>query len=125
MVWIPSVEYIESLFEDQIKIGNLMNRQGLMSTLDKVKWGIPFQDVPTIWDQVTIFYKEIIEHHYFSDGNKRIGSLLAFIFLYKNGYEFSPPQGEILRTTLQVAQGLRSFDQIKIWFQSNSIKVYK
>jgi len=48
---------------------------------------------------------------------------LAFIFLYKNGYDFSPPQGEILQTTLDVAQGLRTFEQIKIWFQSNSIKV--
>lgn len=125
MVWIPTIEYVESLFEDQIKIGELLNRQGLLSTLDKVKWGIPFQEIPTIWDQVTILYKEIIEFHYFSDGNKRISSLLAFIFLYKNSYEFSPPQGEILQTTLEVAQGLKTFDQIKTWFQSNSIKVYK
>ncbi|MHA1257706.1 MAG: type II toxin-antitoxin system death-on-curing family toxin, partial [Promethearchaeota archaeon] len=103
MVWIPTIEYVESLFKDQIKAGNLMNRQGLLSILDKVKWGTPFQDIPTIWDQVTTLYKEIIEFHYFSDGNKRIGILLAFIFLYKNGYEFSPPQGEILQTTLDVA----------------------
>jgi len=125
MVWIPTIEYVESLFKDQIKAGNLMNRQGLLSILDKVKWGTPFQDIPTIWDQVTTLYKEIIEFHYFSDGNKRIGILLAFIFLYKNGYEFSPPQGEILQTTLDVAQGLKTFEQIKIWFQSNSIKIYK
>ena len=125
MVWIPTIEYIESLFKDQIKARKLMNRQGLLSILDKVKWGTPFQDIPTIWDQVTILYKEIIEFHYFSDGNKRIGILLAFIFLYKNGYEFSPPQGEIFQTTLDVAQGLKTFEQIKIWFQSNSIKSYK
>ena len=84
MVWIPSVEYIETLYEDQIEVGDIINRQGLISTLDKTKWGIPFQDVPTIWEKVTILYKEIIENHYFSDGNKRIGSLLAYIFLSKN-----------------------------------------
>ena len=97
-----------------------MNLQGLLSTLDKVKWGIPTQEIPTIWDQVTILYKDIINSHYFSDGNKRISSLIAFIFLLKNGYEFSPPQGDILNFTLKVAQNLRSFDEIKQWFQSNS-----
>jgi len=120
--WVPSVEYIETLLEDQIKAGHLMNRQGLISTLDKVKWGIPFQDIPTIWDKVTILYKEIIENHYFSDGNKRIGSLLAYIFLFKNGYEFSPPVGEIYRITMEVAQGLKKFDEIKEWFKTNSKK---
>ncbi|MBA7649931.1 hypothetical protein ES703_57730 [subsurface metagenome] len=123
MIWIPTVEYVEELIKDQIKVGQLMNRQGLMSTLDKVRWGIPFKDAPSIWDQVTILYKEIIESHYFSDGNKRIASLLAYIFLYKNGYEFSPPEGELYRVTLDVAQGLKSFEVIKDWFKTHSIKV--
>lgn len=123
MVWIPTMEYVESLYEDQIKAGKLMNRQGLMSTLDKVKWGIPFQNVPTIWDQATILYKEIVENHYFSDGNKRLGSLLSYIFLFKNSYEFSSPHGEILSITLEVAQGLKSFKEIKEWFQTNSRKI--
>lgn len=122
MVWIPSVEYIETLYEDQIEVGDLINRQGLISTLDKVKWGIPFQDVPTIWEKVTILYKEIIENHYFSDGNKRIGSLLAYIFLSKNGYEFSPPIGEIYKITMDVAQGLKNFLEIREWFKMHSKK---
>ena len=123
MVWIPSSEYIEALFNDQIKTGHLINRTGLISTLDKVKWGIPFQDTPTIWDRATILYKEIIEHHYFSDGNKRIGSLLVYIFFYKNGYEFSPPKGEVYQITMEVAQGLKEFDEIKEWFKINTKKI--
>jgi death-on-curing family protein len=125
VVWFPSIEYIIKLSDHQIKSGKLMNRQGLLSTLDKVKWGVPFQDTPTIWDQVTILYKEIIDGHFFSDGNKRISSLLSFIFLYKNEYEFSPPRGEILSFTLEVAQGLKSFDEIKNWFHSNSKRIKK
>lgn len=123
MVWIPSAEYIIALLENQIKTGKLMNLQGLISTLDKVKWGIPFQNFPTIWDQVAILYQELVENHYFSDGNKRIGSLLAYIFLFRNNYEFSPPQGEILSFTLEVAQNLKSFEEIKKWFQLNSKKM--
>lgn len=123
MVWIPSIDYIIALFEEQVTAGKLMNRQGLLSTLDKVKWGIPFQEIPTLWDQVAILYKELIEGHFFSDGNKRISSLLACIFLIKNGYEFSPPQGEILSFTLDVARELKSLEEIKDWFQTNSIKI--
>ena len=123
MIWIPTVEYVEELFKDQIKVGQLMNRQGLISTLDKVRWGIPFKEAPSIWDQVTILYKEIIESHYFSDGNKRIASLLAYIFLYRNGYEFSPLEGELYRVTLDVAQGLKSFEVIEDWFKTHSKKV--
>jgi len=123
VIWIPTVEYVEELFKDQIKVGQLMNRQGLISTLDKVRWGIPFKEAPSIWDQVTILYKEIIESHYFSDGNKRIASLLAYIFLYKNGYEFSPLEGELYRVTLDVAQGLKSFEVIEDWFKTHSKKV--
>ncbi len=87
-----------------------------MSTLDKVRWGIPYQNVLTIWYQVTILYKEIVENHYFSDGNKRIGSLLAYIFLFKNGNDFSPPLGEIYNITSEVAQVLKSFEDLKDWF---------
>ncbi len=123
MAWIPSVEYIETLFEGQIKAGHLINRQGLISTLDKVKWGVPFQDAPTIWDQVTILCKEIKENHYFSDGNKRIGALLAYIFLFKNGYEFSPIEDEIYSITMNVAQGLIEFEKLKEWFNKNSRKI--
>ena len=122
MVWIPSVEYIIVLFKDLIENEDIMNRQGLISTLDKVKWGIPSQDLPTIWDQATILYKEIIENDYFSDGNKRISVLITYIFLDKNGYEFSPPSGEILNFTLEVAQGLKTFEEVKNWFKQNSKK---
>ena len=123
MVWTPSIDYIIVLFEDQIKNQRLMNRHGLISTLDKVKWGIPTQGIPTIWDQVTILFKEIIENHYFSDGNKRMGVLLAYIFLSKNGYKFSPPIDEIFSITMAVAQGLKKYDEIKNWFQQNSKKL--
>ncbi len=77
MVWIPSVEYIIVLFEEEIKTAQLINRQGLMSTLDKVRLGIPFQNVLTIWDQVTILYKEIVENHkYFNDNITLLRNIL-------------------------------------------------
>lgn len=121
-MWFPSVEYIFTLFNDQIGTGTLMNRNGLISTLDKVKWGIPFHDAPSIWEQTAILYKEIVENHYFSDGNKRIGILIAYVFLSKNGYIFSPNIGEIYNITMDVAQGLKTFHELIEWFKKNSKK---
>ncbi|MFX1237433.1 MAG: type II toxin-antitoxin system death-on-curing family toxin [Promethearchaeota archaeon] len=123
ITWEPSVDYIIALFNDQIKSGTLMNRKGLMSTLDKVKWGLPFKGQPSIWEKVAILYKDLIDGHYFSDGNKRIGSLMAYIYLSKNGFEFSPPIGEILSFTLEVAQGTKSEKEILDWFKTNSRKI--
>jgi len=122
MTWIPTIEYIIHLADELIKSSVIMNRAGLISTLDKVTWGIPTQGLPTIWDQVSILFKEIVEQHYFSDGNKRIGIIIAYIFLKKNGYDFSPPKGEIFSVTMAVAQGQKSYEEIKAWFIENSKK---
>ena len=120
MTWIPSVEYILSLYEQKIEEPILINHAGLQTTLDKVKYGIPYRKKPTIWEQVTILYKEIVENHYFHDGNKRIGVLIAYIFLQKNGYDFNPPEGEIFDVTMEVAQVKKEFDEILSWFSKNS-----
>ena len=125
MSWIPSIEYIVELLKHQIKDAQLMNRDGLNSTLDKVKWGIPTQDIPTIFDQVTILCQEIIEYQYFADGNKRMGILLAYIFLQKNGYEFSPPKEEIFSVPMAIAQGRINSNKLKEWFLTNSREITK
>ena len=123
MIWIPTIEYILNIFKEKIGKSILMNNSGLKATLDKVQWGIPFQPNPTIWDRVTILYKNIVEEHFFADGNKRIGLLLAFIFLNNNGYDFITSNDDAYKITLEVAQGLKTYEEIKVWFKSNSKKI--
>lgn len=123
MIWIPTIEYILNIFKEKIGKSILMNNSGLKATLDKVQWGIPFQPDPTIWDRVTILYKSIVEEHFFADGNKRIGLLLAFIFLNNNGYDFITSNDDAYKITLEVAQGLKTYEEIKVWFKSNSKKI--
>ena len=122
VTWIPTIDYILEVFNDQINHPRLVNRGGLISTLDRVIWGIPSQGIPTLWERAAFLFKDIVENHYFFDGNKRIGILIAFIFLSKNGYEFSPPKGEIYSVTIEVAQGLKDFDQVTEWFRKNSFR---
>ena len=64
-----------------------------------------------------------MENHYFSNGNKRIGILIAYIFLEKNGNEFSPSKGEVFSVTMDVAQGLKNYEESKEWFIKNSKKL--
>ena len=123
MTWFPSLDYVVELYRKTIGKPFLMNRGGLATSLDKSMHGVPFHDPPTIWDSVTILFKEIVENHYFDDGNKRIGILLAFLFLEKNGYEFSPPTGDVFDVTMAVAQGAKTADEIKEWFVRHSIAV--
>ena len=119
MTWFPTIDYINELFKEWIDPPILMNSAGLESTLDKVKWGLPMHDMPSIWDSAAILYLDIVEQHFFSDGNKRIGSLLLFVFLVKNGFAFNPPVGEIFETTMEIAMGNKKFDAIVQWIKKN------
>lgn len=123
-MWFPSIEFILQIYKRYISESpkTLINIQGLKATLDKSKFGIPYHPLPSIWDSVTILYKEIVENHYFIDGNKRIGSLIAVLFLNFNEFQFTPPVGDIFKITMNVAQLKISFEDIKNWFQQNSEK---
>lgn len=123
MIWLPTIDYLLKLFEENIEKPILMNIAGLEATLDKAQWGIPYQPEPTIWDRVTILYKGIVEDHYFADGNKRIGLLLAYIFLDNNGYDFITTNDDAYEMTMKVAQGLKTYEEIKEWFNNNSKKL--
>jgi len=121
LIWIPTIDYILKLCEEVvIKNPNLIHRGRLESTLDKVQWGIPFHSEIDIWDRATILYREIVEDHYFQDGNKRIGLFITSVFLAKNGYDFITSNDDAYEMTIQVAQRLKTFEEIKNWFRRNS-----
>jgi death-on-curing protein len=85
-----------------------------------MRWGIPTQRQPSIWDSVVILFKDVVEQHFFLDGNKRIGILLADLFLYRNNFSLDPAVGEIFRITIETAQGNVSYGELKKWFEQNS-----
>lgn len=82
--------------------------------------GIPFQGPPSLWDQATILFHDLIQGHYFVDGNKRIGLAMAFALLEKNGYEFRPEAEETYLWPMAVARGQKKAEEIRYWFRSNS-----
>ena len=47
----------------------------------------------------------LVKNHPFVDGNKRVGTVAALIFLDLNGLELNAPQDDLAEMALAVAQG--------------------
>jgi prophage maintenance system killer protein len=49
-----------------------------------------------------------------------IGFIISVIFLNKNGYFFNTSNEDVYDMTIKVAQGEKSFEEIKKWFMDHS-----
>ena len=58
----------------------------------------------------------IVENHPFVDGNKRVGTMSALVFLELNGYDFDASDDELTGVVLQVASGKISKDSLSEFF---------
>jgi len=61
----------------------------------------------------------IVMNHPFLDGNKRTGSLAAYMFLQMNDIDFEPDEIEFQDITLACASGAASKEQIVEFFRRN------
>lgn len=122
MIWIPTIELIEIIYEKQIGIPvEYTNKQQLESALDTLKWGLPFKNTElTIWEKAAILMRNIVQFHVFVDGCKRIGIHTVYIFLKKNGINLVPNDPEeIFRFPMAVVKGELSIEQMQEWFKIN------
>ncbi len=77
---------------------------------------------PTIPDMATAYLFHIVENHPFLDGNKRVGTMSALIFLELNGYDFDASDKELTEVVLQVAGGKMSKDGLSLFFRQYSCR---
>ena len=75
---------------------------------------------PAIPDMATAYLFHIVENHPFLDGNKRVGTMSALIFLELNGYDFDASDKELTEVVLQVAAGKMSKDALSLFFRQHS-----
>lgn len=57
----------------------------------------------------------LISNHGFVDGNKRVGTLAALVFLDNNGLEELPDAGELEKAAFGVARGEMTRDELVSW----------
>ena len=63
----------------------------------------------------------ITQNHPFYDGNKRTAAMASLIFLDVNNVTTLPSPGELEKTTLSVASGKTSKDQLITWFHEQIV----
>ena len=75
---------------------------------------------PTIPDMAAAYLFHLVENHPFLDGNKRVGTMSALVFLELNDYDFDATDDELTEVVLQVASGKMPKDALSQFFRQHS-----
>ena len=75
---------------------------------------------PAVPDMAAAYLFHLVENHPFLDGNKRVGTMSALVFLELNGYDFDASDEELTDVVLQVASGKMPKDVLSAFFRQHS-----
>ena len=75
---------------------------------------------PTVPDMAAAYLFHLVENHPFLDGNKRVGTMSALVFLELNEYDFDATDDELTEVVLQVASGKMPKDALFLFFRQHS-----
>ena len=103
-----TLEEIKLIHENQIQLygGSLgiRDESALLSALEAPRWA--YQYGQSDWVELAaIYFYHLMMNHGFTDGNKRVGTVAAILFLDIHGYWLDMPDGELEQLALQVAAG--------------------
>ena len=70
----------------------------------------------TLFDLAAAYCTGNVKNHPFVDGNKRAGVLAAAAFLDLNGYDFRPPEAEVVNVIMALARGELELSSLARWF---------
>ena len=75
---------------------------------------------PTIYEMAAAYLYHLVENHPFVDGNKRVGTMAALIFLDINNIEFDAPESLFTEMVLKVASGKMLKAEITLFLKEHS-----
>ena len=58
-----------------------------------------------IFEMAAAYLFHLVQNHSFVDGNKRVGTMAAYVFLFLNGYNLEMSQDDLVQMVLAVASG--------------------
>ena len=73
-----------------------------------------------IYSMAATYLFHIVQNHPFVDGNKRVGTVAALVFLYLNGYECTAAENELATTVLSVATGEKDKADLAKFFRGKT-----
>ena len=74
---------------------------------------------PGLVELAAAYAAGIVRNHPFVDGNKRVGFMLAYIFLVRNGCRFTGSEAATARAVLDLASGALSEQAFARWLADN------
>ncbi len=77
---------------------------------------------PSICEMAAAYLFHIIGNHPFFDGNKRVGTVSALVFLALNGYDFTASQKELTDVVFSLASGEASKSEIALFIRRSTQK---
>ena len=75
---------------------------------------------PTIPDMAAAYLYHLVKNHPFVDGNKRVGTMAAILFLSLNNYYLDATDEEFTKLVLQVAAGEKTLRGISFFFHRHA-----
>ena len=75
---------------------------------------------PSLFDLAASYAFGLVKNHPFIDGNKRVGFVVAVLFLELNGYTFQATEVDAALRTLALAAGRMKEAAYSEWLKANS-----
>jgi death-on-curing protein len=77
---------------------------------------------PDIVELAAAYAVGVVRNHPLVDGNKRVGFMLAYIFLVRNGYRFAAGEAAATRAVLDLASGALSETHFARWLADHATR---
>jgi death-on-curing protein len=73
-----------------------------------------------IYAMAAAYLFHLVKNHPFIDGNKGVGAVSAFVFLFMNGFSFDAPEDELAEMVLALARGELDKSDVAIFIRRYS-----
>jgi death-on-curing protein len=125
-LWLGVVT-VKAIHADQIAehrgIETSTDDAKLESALARAKQRFAYAEQPPSLAELAAEYAfGIARNHPFTDGNKRVALMAAFVFLRINGVHLKADEVDAVVTIQALAAGELSVEQLAAWLQQNSVK---
>ena len=75
-----------------------------------------------IVDLAAAYVCGVVRNHPFVDGNKRVGFMLGYVFLSRNGYRLTASEALATRAVLDLASGALSEQAFAAWLSDHVVR---
>jgi death on curing protein len=125
-LWL-SVGTVKAIHADQIA-----EHRGIETSTDEAKLGSALaraqqrfayaESPPSLAELAAEYAFGIARNHPFTDGNKRVAFMAAYVFLRINGLQLQAEEVDAVMTIQALAAGELSVEQLAAWLAQNSVK---